>query len=253
LASSRYPRRGHDDRGVAVAVAQGHQFALDLAVVHLGVGQHRPQYRGPVHQSLGAVDQAVVVEPLEDRAHGAGQALVQGEPLAGPVHAVAEAAHLGQDPAAEVGLPAPHPFHEGVPAQLAAVRTLGGEFPFHQRVYGDAGMVHAGQPQGFVALHTTAADQRVDQRVLERVAHVQIAGHVRRWDHDAVRGSVAGRIGGEVTGIYPPRVERALYLRRGPGRREVRVRWVGRVSVTSRVYERRLACRRRLSTGHSLR
>ena len=50
---------------------------------------------------------------------------------------------------------------------------------------GDAGVVGAGHPEGVVALHPPPADQDVLQRVVERVAQVQGAGHVRRRDDDA--------------------------------------------------------------------
>ena len=49
---------------------------------------------------------------------------------------------------------------------------------------GDAGMVGAGLPQHVAAAHALEAAQHVLQRVVERVAHVQRARHVRRRDHD---------------------------------------------------------------------
>ncbi len=58
------------------------------------------------------------------------------------------------------------------------------ELPLDHVLGGDAGVVHAGQPQRLVALHPPAPDQRVLDRVVERVAHVQRAGHVRRRDDD---------------------------------------------------------------------
>ena len=45
-------------------------------------------------------------------------------------------------------------------------------------------MVGAELPQRVVALHAVPADQDVLQRVVEGMAHVQAAGHVRRRDHD---------------------------------------------------------------------
>ena len=58
---------------------------------------------------------------------------------------------------------------------------------------GDAGVIGAGHPQGVVALHAPPADQHVLQRVVEGVAHVQGAGHVRRRDDDGER--LAARVG----------------------------------------------------------
>ena len=76
------PRGGDDDGGVPVAVAHGDELAVDLEVVDLDVRDRAAQRRGPVDQALGAVDQSVVVHPLEHGADGAGQPVVEREPLA---------------------------------------------------------------------------------------------------------------------------------------------------------------------------
>ena len=178
-------RGGHDDRVGAVAVADRDQLAVDLLVLHLDVGEHAAQGRRPVHHPLGAVDQAVVVQPLEHGADGAVAALVHGEALARPVDALAEPAHLRQDRAAVLGLPLPRALEERLAPQLAAAGALGDERLLDQRVHGDRGVVHARQVEGVVALHAAAADQHVDQRVLEGVPDVQAAGDVRRRDDDA--------------------------------------------------------------------
>ena len=62
----------------------------------------------------------------------------------------------------------------------------------------DARVIGAGLPQRAPALHPVKSRQRVHQRVLERVTHVQGAGDVRRRNHDAVRRSIA-------RGREPPR------------------------------------------------
>ena len=53
---------------------------------------------------------------------------------------------------------------------------------------GDAGVVGADHPVGVEAAHAVIADQRIHQRLLERVAHVQRAGDVRRRQLDAIGG-----------------------------------------------------------------
>ena len=110
--------RGDDDAVVSVAVADRDELAVVVGVVDLDVGQRGEAARAPVDDPLGPVDQPVVVQPLEDRLDGPGQPLVHREPLAGPVHAVAEPAHLGQDPAAVLGLPLPDPLHERLAAEV---------------------------------------------------------------------------------------------------------------------------------------
>jgi hypothetical protein len=50
---------------------------------------------------------------------------------------------------------------------------------------GDAGVVGARLPQRVVAAHAVVARQRVHERLVEAVAHVQRAGDVRRRQQDA--------------------------------------------------------------------
>ena len=121
-----------------------------------------------------------VVEFLEDRLDGPGQALVEGEPLARPVHAVAEAAHLLADRAAGLTLPLPDLLDEGLTTDLVPVDPLVAELPVHQGLRRDAGVIHAGQPQHLVPLHAPAPGEHVHEGVVERVAHVQTAGDVWR-------------------------------------------------------------------------
>ncbi len=64
------PSGGHHDVGLRVlqrAVPEGHQLTVDVLVVDLEVRDRRLEHRRPVDQPLGLIDQARVVEPLEDR------------------------------------------------------------------------------------------------------------------------------------------------------------------------------------------
>ena len=171
--------------------------------------------RAPVDDPLGAVDQAVVVQPLEDGLHGPGQALVHGEPLAGPVDAVAEPAHLAEDRAAGLGLPLPDPLDERLPAEVvAATAPRAASCALDHVLGGDAGVVHAGQPQRLVALHPLAAGERVHEGVVEGVADVQrpvTFGGGMTMQNGGL--SLAG-VGGEVAGRYPLLVPSLLYLAR---------------------------------------
>ena len=208
---------GHHDAVVAVPVPDRDEFAVLVAVVHLDVGQGGQAARAPVDDPLGAVDELVVEEPLEHGLHGAGEALVHREPLTGPVHAVTEAAHLAEDLPAGLGLPLPDPLHERLAAEVVAAQAFLGQFPLHHVLGGDARMVHAGHPQRGVALHPAPPDQRVDQRVVERVADVQRAGDVRRGDDHAegrvLRAHVPGLGVHQAAGL-PRLVQAVLYLTR---------------------------------------
>ena len=193
-------------------VADGDELAFVVAVLDLDVAQCGQAARAPVDDPFGPVDQVVVEEPLEDRLHGPGQALVHREPLAGPVHAIAEPAHLTEDLAAGLRLPLPDPLDEGLAAQVVAAEAFLGEFTLHHVLGSDAGVVHAGQPQGVEALHAAPPDLRVDQRMVQGMADVQGAGNVRRGDDDAERGSAGFRVRGEVTCLLPAFVARSLHL-----------------------------------------
>jgi hypothetical protein len=69
------------------------------------------------------------------------------------------------------------------------------ELVLHDLLRGDAGVVGADLPQRFQAAHALVADQHVHHRLLERMAHVQGAGDVRRRQQDAVRLALSGRLG----------------------------------------------------------
>ena len=66
---------------------------------------------------------------------------------------------------------------------------------------GDTGMVRAGLPQGRIALHAVITNERIHDRVLERVPHVQAAGDIGWRNNNAVGVTVA--TGGEVSFLFP--------------------------------------------------
>ncbi|MNN26403.1 hypothetical protein D3C81_1399080 [compost metagenome] len=150
----------------------------------------------PVDQALAAVDQAVLVQAHEGFLDRLGEALVHGEALARPVHRGAEAADLPGDGAAGLFLPLPDLLEELLAAEVVARQVLRGQLALHHHLGGDAGVVGARLPQGVAALHAAEADQRVHDRVVEAVAHVQAAGDVRRRQGDGV--GLAGTLRREV-------------------------------------------------------
>ena len=70
--------------------------------------------------------------------------------------------------------------------EVGALLALRVELALDDHLRGDAGVIRAGLPQRVVAPHAVVAGERVHQRVLERVPHVQRAGDVRRRDDDAI-------------------------------------------------------------------
>ncbi len=138
-----------------------------------------------------------------------GEAFVHGEALALPVHGVAQAAHLAGDGAAGLRLPLPDFVDERVAAVVVAgFAFFRGDLALHHHLGGDAGVVGARLPQGVFALHALVADHGVHDGLLERVAHVQAAGDVRRRDHDAEAflAFVAVRL--EIALLFPVLVQR---------------------------------------------
>ncbi len=206
--------RDHDEgRGVlgieALAldwIAQIPQAALDLDLLHLEIGDRGEQFRVPVHQPLVLVDQAFAVQFDEHLDDGARQALVHRKAFARPVAGRAEALQLIDDDAAALGLPLPDAFEEFGPADLAAARLL----PFHQlpldhHLGRDTGVVGAGLPQHVAPAHPLEAAENVLQRIVQGVAHMQRARHVRRRDHDGERLCVLplGASGPERAAVLP--------------------------------------------------
>ena len=184
-------------------VAHVPQLALLVGVLHLVVGQGGPAAHAPVDEVVAAVDEALAVEAAEHGAHGARESVVQREALAAPVARAAHALELVDDDASVLVAPFPDPLEEGVAPEGVARAALLQQGALHHVLRGDAGVVGAGQPQGVVARHAPPADERVLERVVEGVAHVQDARDVGRRDDDGVGGLVRVGVGGEAAGLVP--------------------------------------------------
>ncbi|MNQ30860.1 hypothetical protein D3C85_442160 [compost metagenome] len=186
--------------------------AVLLALLDFQVRNGGLEMRVPVHQSLVAIDQAVLMQLDEDLADGGVQALVQGEALARPVAAGAQAAQLAYDGAARLRLPFPDLVDEGVAAHVAPPDIAGGgQLALDHHLRRDAGVVGAGQPQHGLALHPVIAGQDVLKRIVQRMADVQRARHVRRRNNDRIGvGGPVRRLGGarrEQAALFPLSIE----------------------------------------------
>ena len=119
------PRGGDGDEaaiGSAVhGIADVPQVAGDVGVGHFEIGERGVAAGAPVDHVLAAVDEAFFVQADEDFADGAGEARVEGEALAAPVAARAQADHLALDGVAVLLLPLPDALFEFFAAQVAAV------------------------------------------------------------------------------------------------------------------------------------
>ena len=215
------PHRGHRHRADARGqrVVDVVERVGDLALLDLEVGDRRARARVPVDDPVVAVDQALVVEVDEDLHHRAHVALVEREALVAVVARGAEALELLEDDAAVLLAPAPHALDERVAAELLARCPLAAQQLLDLRLGRDPGVVGAERPARAPAAHAVVADQAVLDRAVQRVAHVQRAGHVRRRDRDReVLLRRALRLGVEQARLEPALEDRRLGLRGLPAR-----------------------------------
>src|SRR5207237_391694 len=125
-------------------------------------------------------DVALLVQSDELVHDGARVLVVEREALLLVVAGGAKPLELLDDRAAVLLAPAPDAPLESLAAELLATRPL-----LHQRSLDlglgrDSGVVGAEDPLRAPALHPVMANQAILQRVVERMAHVQDPGHVRR-------------------------------------------------------------------------
>ncbi len=196
------PRRGNRDVPGAILerVAQMPQMPLFLLALHFQIRQSGEQHRVPVDEALATVDEAFLVQPHKCLGDRARQLRIHREALARPVDRHAEPAHLRTDRAAGALLPGPDARHECLASKFTAPKARRLQLPFNHHLGRNPGVIGAGLPQRVGAAHALVARERVHERVLKGMPHVQRAGHVRRRNHDAVaacsrpRGKIPGRL-----------------------------------------------------------
>src|SRR3954464_833633 len=130
----------------------------------------------PVDEVVVAVDEALAVQGDEDLQHRLRVAGVEREALVVVVERRAEALELLDDLPAVLLAPLPDARDERLAAERLAARALRLEQLLDLLLRRDPGVVGAEDPLRAHALHAVVADQRVLDRAVERVAHVQHAG-----------------------------------------------------------------------------
>ena len=186
-------------------------LAFDL--LDLDVGDRRLQLRIPVDEALVAIDQPLAIELHEHLEHGLRQALVHGEALARPVAGGAKPLQLVDDGPAGFGLPLPDALEKRLAAHVAATRLLAfRELALDDHLRGDARVVGARLPEHVLAAHAFEPAKDILQGIVERVAHVQVAGDVRRRNDDAIgrRARALGPSGAEGARLFPSLRDAAL-------------------------------------------
>src|SRR5581483_8976062 len=180
-------RGGYRDAEALAGIADFPNAAVLFLGIDLQIGNGRAEHGVPVDQALAAVDEAGVVPPDEHFGHGARHLRVHGEvaalPSLGvgvlPVSGSTEAAHLPRDGGPGLLLPLPDALNKFFAPEIVACLLLEFELALDHDLRSDAGVVGADHPVGVVAAHAVIANERVHQRLLEGVAHVQGAGDVR--------------------------------------------------------------------------
>ena len=169
----------------------------------------------PIHQPLAATDESLAEELEERRADGRPALLVEREPDAIPVAATAEIAKLAEDSLFVLLFPSPDPRYQCLAAEVVTREfLLLQKPPFDDRLGGNSRVVGAGHPERPVALHPPGPHEDVLERVVEGVAEVEGAGHVRRRDHQrehpAWRGACRGGLGMPGASRVPERAAAGL-------------------------------------------
>ena len=109
------------------------------------------------------------------------------------------------DRAAVLLLPFPHTVEERLASKILTALALLLESLLHNVLRSDAGMVCAGKPKGVVAAHPAPADENILNRLVERMAHMQNACHVRRRNDHGIRVALSGFIM-EASVVLPERI-----------------------------------------------
>ena len=200
--------------GLLDRVKQVPEAAVLFLILHLGVGNGGVAVGAPVDHAVAAVDEALVVQADKDFLDSLRAALVHGEALTLPVAAAAQLLELADDAVAVLGLPGPGALQEAVAAHHFLSQALSTHGLHDLGLRSDGSVVRARHPQGGIALHPLGADEDVLHGVIHGVAHVELAGDVRRGHHDGVGFLVGVGLGVEVAAIQPELVDAVFHLAR---------------------------------------
>ena len=157
----------------------------------------------PVDHAVAAVDQPLVVQTDKDLLDGVGAALVHREALTLPVAGAAQLFQLADNAAAISVFPCPGALQKAIAAQHFFGQALLAHGGNHLGFGGNGSMVGARHPQSGIALHALVAGQDILPGFVHGVAHVQLAGNIRRRHYDGERLFAAVDLGVEIALIAP--------------------------------------------------
>ena len=188
--------------GLLDRVQQVPETAVLLLVFHFGVRDGSVAVGAPVHHAVAAVDQALIIQAHKHFFYGVGAALVHGKALTLPVAGAAQLFQLA-DNAAAISVPCPGALQKAIAAQHFFGQALLAHGGNHLGFGGNGSMVGARHPQSGIALHTLVAGQDILPSFVHGVAHVQLAGNIRRRHYDGERLFAAVDLGVEIALIAP--------------------------------------------------
>ncbi len=160
-------------------------FGFDMLAFFIRQG--RGTARAPVDNPVSPVNQSFLVQPAEHFLHRPAEAFIHGEAFTIPVAGTSQFFQLVDNGAAIVLLPRPDLFQKGFALKIVAARPLFRQLALDDVLRGDSRVVGARHPQRVFALHAPPADEHILNGIIERVAHVQNTGHIRRRNHDGGR------------------------------------------------------------------
>ena len=117
---------------------------------------------------------------------------------------------LFHDAGAVLLFPVPALLQKAVPAQIVLVDALLLQLVDDLDLGGDSRVVRARLPQGLVALHPLVTGDNILQRRIPGMPQVQLAGNIRRRDHDTER--ILAFVAGCEIAFFDPVVIALFYI-----------------------------------------
>ncbi len=169
------PRGGHLNVPARLAgqlVTHLVKGAIDRLHDDFLVGEGGERGRTPVHHAFSAVNPAATKKLRKGSGNGAIVVGIHREHRPIPVAGASESLELAEDDPAVLFLPGLGPLQERLAADLPAGLALAfAQFPLHDRVRRNAGMVGARNPQRGLPLQPGPAHQDVLDCVVQNVPH----------------------------------------------------------------------------------
>ena len=163
------------------------EFSGSILMFHFRVADRGLAFRAPVDDLGPFIDPAFLIHLNEYFQNGIGYTFIHRKALSVPVCAAAQFFQLIHDTSAVFFLPFPGFLKEPFSSKVFLVDAF-----FFQCFYDfdfgcNAGVVTSRLPKRVIPLHPFLADHDILQRIVQGMAHMQLAGDVRRRHDDRER------------------------------------------------------------------